>query len=107
MIWNAIGKRQRKGDAPLSMKDRPLYDRQCMVQVDFFFCLQFKPICEHDSEDVQGELDCNELATTRVFCGLSRPYGNNRVEYSSSDSVDKSRYLGQLKKKYKNPEIGQ
>lgn len=50
----------------------------------------FKPICNHDTEDVQGELDGNELTSRCMIGGFGSPDRNDGVQYTSSPAVDKT-----------------
>lgn len=52
--------------------------------------LQFEPVCDNDTEDVEGELDGDELSTTCVLSSLGCPNGNNGVENTGSDAVNQT-----------------
>lgn len=55
-------------------------------------CLQFEPVCYDDTEDVEGELDGDELATARVLSSLSCPDWHNGVQDTGSNTVNQTGY---------------
>lgn len=52
--------------------------------------LLFKPVGDHDTEDVQGEFNGDELPTGFVFSSLSSPDRHNRVKDTSTPAVDET-----------------
>ena len=50
----------------------------------------FDPVCDNDTEDVQGELNSYELTTGGMLGSLGSPDGNDGVEHSSPPSVDET-----------------
>jgi hypothetical protein len=54
--------------------------------------IQFQPVCEDDTEDVQGELDGNELSTGGMVRDFCSPYGDDGVQDTRTDTVNKTRY---------------
>jgi hypothetical protein len=48
----------------------------------------FHPVCDYDTENVEGELDCYELATRGVLGCLGSPDRYDRIEDAGSPAVD-------------------
>ena len=52
--------------------------------------LLFNPVCNDDTENVQGKFDCDELSTRFVFGRLSSPDRNNSVKHSCTPTIDET-----------------
>ena len=60
---------------------------------------QFEPVCYHNAENVQGELDGDELPARGMLGSLSCPDWDNSVQDAGSNAVDEARFsCGQHKR---------
>lgn len=93
----AMGNLQRIGDAPESMKERPL-EIQCQLlpkkpaqgrNKNCFF-LQFKPVCDDDTEDVQCELNGNETTAGGMLSCLCCPHRDNSIERTGAKAINET-----------------
>ena len=50
----------------------------------------FEPVRNDDTANIQGEFDCNELASRGVLGRLGGPDGNDSVEHASTPAVDQA-----------------
>ena len=52
--------------------------------------LLFNPICNDNTKDVEGKLDCDELSTGFMFSRLSSPDRNDSVKHSCTPTIDET-----------------
>lgn len=53
--------------------------------------IQFQPVCEDDTKDVESELDGNELSTRGVVRDFCSPDGDDGVQDTRTDTIYKTR----------------
>ena len=55
--------------------------------------LLFEPVGHNDTEDVEGELDGDELASGSVFRRFGCPDGDDGVQDAGTPTVDETSYM--------------
>lgn len=54
--------------------------------------LQFKPVGNYDTEDVESEFDGDELTSASMRNTFSRPNWNNCIQYAGTEAIDQTCY---------------
>ena len=78
------------GEAPLSMNESPLEFCQRHDVETERGDLQFKPVSNNHTENIQRELNGDKLASTSMRNTFSCPNGNDGIEYACSESIDQT-----------------